>query len=39
MLSSLLAVVESFRGVYPINKARESAGAKAIAIGRYKEDV
>ncbi|GAA6060427.1 hypothetical protein JCM10212_002195 [Sporobolomyces blumeae] len=39
MLASLLAVVESFRGVYEVNAARESAGAKAIAIGRYKEDV
>jgi glucoamylase len=38
MLASLLAVVESFRGVYPINRARESAGSKALAIGRYKED-
>ncbi|GAA6060428.1 hypothetical protein JCM10212_002196 [Sporobolomyces blumeae] len=39
MLASLLAVVESFRGIYPINSAREAAGSKAIAIGRYKEDV
>lgn len=39
MLASTYAVVESFRGVYAINKARETAGSKALAIGRYKEDV
>ncbi|GAA6004782.1 hypothetical protein JCM11491_002227 [Sporobolomyces phaffii] len=38
MLASTYAVVESFRGLYPINQAREAAGSRAIAIGRYKED-
>jgi glucoamylase len=39
MLASTYRVVESFRGVYAINSAREAAGSKALAIGRYKEDV
>ncbi|GAA5892794.1 uncharacterized protein JCM6883_007478 [Sporobolomyces salmoneus] len=39
MLASTYAVVESFRGVYPINSAREAKGSKALAIGRYTEDV
>lgn len=39
MLATTYAVVESFRGIYSINSAREAAGSKAIAIGRYKEDV
>ncbi|GAA5937228.1 uncharacterized protein JCM15063_002845 [Sporobolomyces koalae] len=38
MLASTYAVVESFRGLYPINSARESAGSRYIAIGRYRED-
>ncbi|GAA5924421.1 hypothetical protein JCM1841_001695 [Sporobolomyces salmonicolor] len=40
MLANHLSVVESFRGLYPINTAREAAGrGRAIAVGRYREDV
>lgn len=39
MLASTYAVVESFRGKYSVNSAREASGSKALAIGRYAEDV
>ncbi|GAA5950390.1 hypothetical protein JCM21900_003714 [Sporobolomyces salmonicolor] len=40
MLANHLSVVQSFRGLYPINTAREAAGrGRAIAVGRYREDV
>ncbi|CEQ40549.1 SPOSA6832_02177, partial [Sporobolomyces salmonicolor] len=36
MLANHLSVVESFRGLYPINTAREAAGrGRAIAVGSY----
>ncbi|GAA5898142.1 hypothetical protein JCM5296_002002 [Sporobolomyces johnsonii] len=40
MLANHFSVIESFRGLYPVNTAREAAGkGRAIAVGRYREDV